>query len=258
MRLENKVAIVTGGGRGIGRAISKHFAAEGARVVVAQRDQASGEATCQEIREAGGEALFVQTDVGRREDVEQMVAETVRQFGTVDILVNNAAVLGENGHFLDVSPDAWARVIQVGLTGAFNCGQVAARVMAKGRGGAIINISSTSGMIPQPRCCAYGATKGGMEVLTKSMAVDLAPYNIRVNTIAPGPIQSHAPDDAPPREARMTLLGRAGLAREVATVAVFLASEESSFVTGERIAVDGGALINAYQIYAQERPRRPE
>jgi len=258
MQLENKVAIVTGGGRGIGRAISKRFAAEGARVVIAQRDPEGGEATCQEIREAGGEALFVRTDVGQREAVEQMVAETVRQFGTVDILVNNAAVLGENGHFLDVSPDVWEHVIQVGLTGAFLCGQAAARVMAQGRGGAIINISSTSGMVPQPRCCAYGAAKGGLEALTKSMAVDLAPYHIRVNTIAPGPIQSRAPDDAPPREARMTLLGRAGLTREVAAVAVFLASEESSYVTGERIAVDGGALINAYQIYAQERPRRPE
>lgn len=247
--LKGKVAIVTGGGRGIGRAIARRFAQEGARVAIAQRDTASGEATCAEIVGAGGEALFVRADVSRRADVEEMVAATVQAYGTIDILVNNAARTGENGPFLEVSPELWEEVIAINLSGVFHCSQVAGRVMARAGGGSIINVSSTNGRIPQPHCCAYGAAKGGVETLTRSMAVDLAPYGIRVNAIAPGPIQSRAPDDEPPRASETTLLGRSGLPAEVAAVAAFLASEESSFITGERIAVDGGVLINAYRIY---------
>jgi NAD(P)-dependent dehydrogenase (short-subunit alcohol dehydrogenase family) len=126
--------------------------------------------------------------------------------------------------------------------------------MAANGGGSIINVSSTNGQIPQPRCCAYAAAKGGMEILTRSMAVDLAPYGIRVNTIAPGPIQSRSPDEEPPHANEMTLLGRSGLPREVAGLALFLASDEASFITGERIGVDGGGLINAYRIYGLARP----
>ncbi|HHX45675.1 MAG TPA: glucose 1-dehydrogenase [Chloroflexi bacterium] len=249
MVLHGKTAIVTGGGRGIGRAIVHRFAQEGARVVIAQRDATSGEATCAEIRGAGGQALFVPTDVARREDVERMVAEAVTAFGGVDILVNNAARTGENGPFLEVAPELWEEVIATNLTGVFHCSQAAARVMARAGGGSIINVSSTNGLIPQPRCCAYGAAKGGVEILTRSMAIDLAPYHIRVNVIAPGPIQSRDADDAPARPSKATLLGRNGLPHEVAAVAAFLASEESSFITGERIAVDGGILVNAYRIY---------
>ncbi len=249
--LHDKVAIVTGGGRGIGRAIARRFAAEGARVVIAQRDVQSGEATCAEIAAAGGEARFVPTDVTHRADVEAMVAETLRAYGTADVLVNNAARTGENGPFLEVSPELWEEVIATNLTGVFLCAQAAGRVMARAGGGSIINISSTNGLVAQPRCCAYGAAKGGVEILTRSMAVDLAPYGIRVNVIAPGPIQSRAPDDVPPHPTEATLLGRAGLPAEVAAVAAFLASEESSFITGERIAVDGGLLVNAYRLYGE-------
>lgn len=253
MVLQGKTAIVTGGGRGIGRAIARRFAQEGAAVTIAQRDVASGEATCAEITAAGGRALFIRTDVARREDVEHMVAATVEAFGTVDILVNNAARTGENGPFLEVPPELWDEVIATNLTSVFLCSQAAGRVMARAGGGSIINVSSTNGLIPQPRCCAYGAAKGGMEILTRSMAVDLAPYHIRVNTIAPGPIQSRDADDTPPRPSTSTLLGRNGLPAEVAAVAAFLASEESSFITGERIAVDGGILVNAYNIYGGRR-----
>jgi glucose 1-dehydrogenase len=257
MVLQGRVAIVTGGGRGIGRAISKRFAQEGARVVVAQRDQESGEATCREIALAGGTALFVTTDVAERDAVEALVAETVRQFGGIHILVNNAAALGENGPFLEVSQETWERVLRVNLTGPFMCSQAVARVMAQGGGGSIINISSTNGLIPQPHCCAYASSKGGLENLTRSMAVDLAPYGIRVNTIAPGPVLSRLPDDTPPRPAPMTLLNRTAAPREIAEIALFLASEASSYITGERIAADGGALINAYQLYGQKRPEPP-
>ncbi|MBC7235223.1 MAG: glucose 1-dehydrogenase [Chloroflexi bacterium] len=254
MKLRGKVAVVTGGGRGIGRAISKRFAAEGAAVVIAQRDIATGQATVGEIEATGGSACFQPTDVGRPEDVERLMAQTVEHLGRIDILVNNAAILGENGHLLDIPLETWEAVIRVNLTGVFLCSQAAARVMARQRSGCIIHLSSTNGTIPQPRCAAYAAAKGGVELLTRSMAVDLAPYGIRVNAIAPGPIQSRAPDDEPPHATGLTLLGRAGLPAEVANVAAFLASDEASFITGECIAVDGGTLTNAYRLYGQAPP----
>lgn len=255
MRLEGKVAIVTGGGRGIGRAISKQYAAEGARVVVAQRDPASGEATVDEIRRAGGMAFFQPTDVAIREEVEALITATVARWERVDILVNNAAILGENGPFLEVPQETWDRVIRTNLTGVFMCSQAAARVMAQHRSGCIIHLSSTNGTIPQPRCVAYGAAKGGVELLVRTMAIDLAPYGIRVNAIAPGPIQSRQPDEEPPHPTELTLLGRAGLPAEVATVAAFLASDEASFVNGECIAVDGGTVVNGYRLYGQKPPQ---
>ncbi len=256
MRLANKVAIITGGGRGIGRAIAKQFAQEGARVVIAQRDPVSSQATASEINSADGHALFESIDVGKREDVEALIAATVAGFGRLDILVNNAAILGENGPLLELDQETWERVIRVNLTGVFLCSQLAGRAMAAAGSGCIINISSTNGHIPQPRCAAYAAAKGGLELLTRSMAVDLAAYGIRVNTIAPGPVQSRDPDDVPPRPTELTLLGRAALPSEVATVAAFLASDEASFINGECIVVDGGTLVNGYRLYGRPRPTR--
>ncbi|MEZ4866075.1 MAG: SDR family oxidoreductase [Caldilineaceae bacterium] len=253
MRLQDNVAIVTGGGRGIGRAIAKRFAQEGARVVIAEQNADDGRRTAAEIVQSGGDARFYQTDVTQRASVEALVAETVQQWGRLDILVNNAALLGENGPFLDVAQEVWDRVIQVNQTGVFICSQVAARVMAQTRRGVIINISSVNGLVPQPHCVAYAAAKAAVESITRSLASDLAPYNIRANVIAPGPIQSREADDAPPRPNPHTLLGRNGLAAEVANVALFLASAEASYITGERIAVDGGKLINGYQIYGVAR-----
>jgi len=253
--LDGKVAIVTGGGRSIGRAIAKRFAAEGAKVVIAQRDKPSGERTCREIEQAGSTALFVETDIAKREAVEHLVLETVEHFGRVDILVNNAALMGASGPFLDVTQEAWDRMLAINLTGVFMCSQAAARVMARGGGGSILNVTSSNAFIPQPQCCAYGAAKGGVEILTRSMATDLAPFNIRVNAIAPGPIQSRSPDDEPPRPTAVTLLGRVGLPKEVAEVALFFASDESSFVTGQSLCVDGGLLVNAYALYNAPRPK---
>jgi 3-oxoacyl-[acyl-carrier protein] reductase len=254
MKLAAQVAIVTGGGRGIGRAIAKIFAQEGAAVVIAELDEARGTATAQEIVDAGGRALFVPTQVADRASVEAMVQRTLAEFGRIDILVNNAAILGENGHLLEVTQEVWDRVIAVNQTGVFICSQIVGRVMAAARRGNIINIGSVNSFVPQPRCVAYGAAKAAILGMTVLLAEDLAPYGIRANCIAPGPIQSNLPDSAPPNPSESTLLGRAGLPTEIATVALFLASEESSYVNGQCIKVDGGMLNNGYRIYQMARP----
>lgn len=254
MRLEDKVAIVTGGAQGIGRAVVKRFAQEGATVIIADRAQDAGQSTLREVEQGGGNALFLPIDVGDPDQAAHLADETVRRFGRIDILVNNAGITGENGPFLEVTQEIWERILRVNQSGVFYCGQAAARYMAAAGGGVIINISSTNGQIPQPHCVAYAAAKAAVESITRSMAIDLAHFNIRANAIAPGPIQSRAPDDAPTSYTSRTLLERTGLPAEVAAVAVFLASDDASYVTGERIAVDGGKLVNAYEIYGYSRP----
>lgn len=254
MQLRDQVAIVTGGGRGIGRAIAKTFAQEGAAVVLADINAEQGQATCQEILDSGGTARFIQTQVADRSSVEAMVQQTVAEFGRIDILVNNAAILGENGHLLEVSQEVWDRVIGVNLSGVFFCAQAVGKIMAQARRGTIINLSSVNGTVPQPRCIAYGAAKAAILGMTILLAEDLAPYGIRANCIAPGPIQSNKPDDAPPQPSESTLLGRAGLPSEIASVALFLASDASSYVNGQCIKVDGGMLNNGYRIYQLQRP----
>jgi 3-oxoacyl-[acyl-carrier protein] reductase len=255
MRLQGQVAIVTGGGRGIGRAIAKSFAQEGAAVIIAELDAVHGEATAQEIAAAGGTARFVQTQVADRTSVEAMVQSTVAEFGQIDILVNNAAILGANGPVLEVSQETWDRVIAVNQTGVFICSQVVGRVMAQARRGSIISIASVNAYVPQPNCVAYGASKAAILAITIVLAEDLAHYGIRANCIAPGPIQTNRPDDAAPEPTDTVLLGRAGLPSEIASVALFLASDAASYINGQCITVDGGMLNNGYRIYNQPRPQ---
>jgi NAD(P)-dependent dehydrogenase (short-subunit alcohol dehydrogenase family) len=265
MQLQDQVAIVTGGARGIGRAIALACSRAGAAVVIADIDAAHGAATCAEITAAGGRARFVPTQVADPAQVDALVQTTVDTFGRIDILVNNAAILGENGPVLDVGLDVWERVIGVNQTGVFLCAQRVGRVMAQARRGVILNITSVNAIVPQPRCIAYGAAKAAVQGMTIVLAEDLAHLGIRVNAIAPGAIQSHTPDpgggaspklkEEPAHATEIALLGRAGLPREIAEVAVFLASDAASYITGQTIVVDGGLLTNGYRLYGMARPQ---
>jgi len=255
MQLKDKIAIVTGGGLGIGRAIVKRFAQEGAKVVIAEINSESGKRTCDEVEAAGGTALLIPTDVSQRKAVEELIDKTVKQFNTIDILVNNAGIKGADGPFLEVTQERWDSVIATNQTSVFMCSQLAARVMAKAGKGNIIHMASVNSFIPQTLSTAYSAAKGALITLTRSMATDLAHYQIRVNAIAPGPIDVDLPDDALPDEIEMSLQKRFGLPDEIAAAAVYLASDEASYVNGHTLVVDGGTLGNAYTLYGEKRPK---
>jgi NAD(P)-dependent dehydrogenase (short-subunit alcohol dehydrogenase family) len=247
MKLEGKVSIVTGGGQGIGRGIATCFAEAGSAVVIAQRGRETAMDTVKNIRDNGGDATYIQTDVSEPSDVERLIDQTMEVYGKIDVLVNNAAVAGGNGPFLDISLENWRRVIEVNLTGMFLCSQSVARQMVKGNiNGKIINIGSLDSFIAERHAAAYAASKGGVLMLTKAMAVDLAEYGILVNCIAPGSIrvERNAPyyDTEPLRTAlrKGIPLRHTGHPEDIGAVAVFLASDETGFMTGASIVVDGG------------------
>ena len=250
MQLENKVAIVTGGARGIGLAIAKRYAAEGARVVIADVDGSAGEAAANALD--GGCGRFVLTDVGERRDAGNVVAQAYRLFGGLDILVNNAGII-HGADFLDIEEADFDRVLRTNLKGAFLVGQAAARQMvAQVRAGkppgTIINMSSINAVVAIPNQVPYCVSKGGLAQLTKVMALSLAPYGIRVNAIGPGSIMTDilkavATDrDAKRKILARTPLGRIGDPEEIASIAVFLASRDSSYISGQTIYADGGRL----------------
>lgn len=243
--LTDKVAIITGGGTGIGRGIAHEFAKVGADIVVASRKLPNLEKVVEEIKGLGRRALAVATDVRIPEQVDNMVKQTVDEFGKIDILVNNAGA-----SFVcpveDMSPNGWDAVIGINLKGPFLCSKAVARLwIEQKRGGKIINISSTAGLNPSPGMAHYGAAKAGLMNLTKTLAVEWARHNIYVNCIAPGLIRTEGAYDAmsltdEEESARRIPLGRAGRTEEIAYMAICLASEASSFLTGETIAVQGG------------------
>ena len=253
MLLADRVAIVTGGGRGIGRRIATRFAREGAAIVVAEIDGDTGPSTRQLIEDEGGRALFVRTDVSSADSVAGLVEAAAAEFGRIDVLVNNGAATGHRGGFFDVDLATWNRITAVNHTGLFLTCQAVARAMAEGGGGSIVNISSVNGIIPQKQNFTYGATKASMLNLTRGMAVELTHLGIRANAICPGSIQSHLPPGEEPAPVAMALMGRNGRPEEIASVAAFLASDESSYMTGQVLVVDGGALVNSYNIYQEPR-----
>ncbi len=247
MRLEGKVALVTGASSGIGCGIARRFAAEGAHVAVNYLPGGTREAESQALVAALlTPGLAVPGDVSRRADVERMVADTVSRFGRLDIAVNNAGIEIRKP-FLECSDEEWSRVLSVNLFGAFLVSQIAARRMVEqGGGGKLINVSSVHEDIPFPEYTAYCASKGGMRMLMRNLAMELAPHRINVNNIAPGaiatPINQAVLDNPKAREEAVGEIpwGRFGTPEEVAAVAVFLASSESEYVTGSTYYVDGG------------------
>jgi NAD(P)-dependent dehydrogenase (short-subunit alcohol dehydrogenase family) len=244
MRLEDKCAIVTGGARGIGLAIAKALAREGASVALADINLGGAKTAAATVGGEGARTLPVEVNVADLKSVAAMVAAVLKAFGRIDILVNNAGV-GGNTPFLDTSLEEWSRIIGINLTGAFLVAQAVAREMVKTRGGKIINIASLSGQRGGNGRAAYGSAKAGLELLTKVMAVELAPYNINVNNIAPGAIETEMAKfahDAATRAAYNYLIPmtRYGTPEEIADAAVFLCSDESRYVHGHTLNVDGG------------------
>ena len=253
MPLRDKTAIVTGAAQGIGRAIAERFVREGARVVLSDINADQGADTAVAVSE-GGEAIFVACDVGDKAQAEALVAQTVETYGGVDVLVNNAGII-HTDEFLDLAEEDFDRVLRVNLKGAFLVGQAAARQMvARGRGGAIVNMASVNAVLVIRNQIPYSVSKGGLNQLTRVMSLALAEHDIRVNAIGPGTIDSAmAKVVMQNEEARRTImsrtpLGRLGTVEEVASLALFLASDESSYVTGQTIYIDGGRMPLNYTV----------
>ena len=240
--LSGRVALVTGGGRGIGRAIALELARAGADVAINYFDEPElAQATASEIEALGVRAIAVQGDVGNGEAVRRLMDETVATFGSIDILVNNAGVQTWTP-FLDVTESEWDLVIRTNLKGCFLCTQAAARLMTNG--GVIVNIGSGCNKVPFPGLVAYSASKGGIEMLTKVAAVELAPRRVRVNCVAPGAVEVERTklevNDYAGTWGAVTPLGRVGQPEDIARTVRFLASDDSGFITGQTIWVDGG------------------
>lgn len=250
MRLKEKVAIVTGACKGIGRAIAVAYARQGAAVVIGDRLCAEcGKAVLEEISAAGGRAAAVQADVSNLSEHEKLVAAAVQQFGRLDILVNSAGIEARES-VLQAKPETWEQVIGVNLRGAYFLSSKAASVMAASGRGKIINISSVHDTQPLRERAIYSISKGGVRMMTKSLALELAEYGIQVNSISPGAILTDmnrnglSDPDKRERLIRQIPLRRLGDAQDIAGAAVFLASLESDYVTGATIYVDGGLLLH--------------
>ncbi len=245
MRLEGKVALITGAARGQGAAEARMFAQEGAKVILADVTDKEGMAVAAEIAEAGGDALYVHLDVTNEDEWDSAVKSAVSRFGKLDILVNNAGIW-RRGHVLETSSEQWDDIMDVNAKGVFLGTKAAIPEMRKAGGGSIINISSTAGLVGSKTSAAYSASKGAVRIFTKSTAVQYAAERIRANSIHPGPIDTDMGDqvwpDATSREAAVarTAVARIGTADDIAYGALYLASDESSFVTGSELGIDGG------------------
>ena len=240
MKLKDQVAIVTGAGRNIGEEIAKLFAAEGAKVAIVDMDKIRGERVANAIKASGAEATLFPADVSNGAEVVALVKAVVDRYGRIDILVNNVAI-SDNKHIFDISEDEWDRVLAVTLKSQFLMAKEVGKQMAAQGGGRIVNIGSTSGFTGRSRAVAYSAAKGGVANLTRAMAAQLAPHRIRVNAIVPNKIGSPVgKDEFDPGRPVPNMAKRPGQPEEAAKAVLFLASEDSSFVYGANLFVDGG------------------
>ena len=247
-RLLDQVAIVTGGGNGIGKSIVLGLANEGAHLCIADLDIKKANEAKTEVEKVGRKAIAVEVDVSKQKDVQFMVEKTIAGFGQIDILVNNAGV-ARYAPFLEFPAEDWVRTIEVNLSGYFYCAQAVAKQMILRKRGKIINISSVVAQVAMPNSVAYSATKGGVAAFTRVLALELALEGICVNAIGPGPIMTEMAKTAlkdEDREARIAMIpmGRYGVPEDVVGPAIFLASSDSDFITGQTLYVDGGFLIS--------------
>ncbi|MDO8685323.1 MAG: glucose 1-dehydrogenase [Clostridiales bacterium] len=247
MRLKNKIAVITGGGTGIGRATAILFAREGAKVAIVGRRLEPLEETAAYIQSEGGVAISCVCDVSKTDDVQKMVGKTLKSFGKIDILYNNAAIVtGLGKNIVELREDEWDSLMSVNLKGFFLCSKYIIPNMIKNGGGAIVNCSSISGLLGQRKMGAYNAAKGGIEVLTKCMALDFAEYKIRVNAVSPAWVETvlnrEAVKEQKEEVLRLHPIGRVGQPEDIASAVLYLASDESSWVTGTSLIIDGGYM----------------
>lgn len=249
MKLKNKIAIVTGSGRGIGKSIVIELAKEGAKVIVSDIDIKECRNVCDEIKKIGSDAIAVKCDVSKKSDVDAMIKKAIQKFQKIDILINNAGVVLMKP-FVEMTEKDWDFVLDINLKGVFLCTNAVAKKMIKQKGGKIISIASIAGKVGFMNTSAYCASKAGIINLTRELALELSPCNINVNAVAPGVIATKMTEDMlkdkKTKEVLLasTPLGRVGQPEEIGKAVVFLASDDSSFITGHTLVVDGGWLTH--------------
>ena len=247
-RFIDQVVIVTGGSRGIGLETCKQFVLEGALIIIASKDKSRGLTAELEITKLGGKALFIQTDVTQREQVSHLVETTLSRFGEISVLVNNVGV-HDGAPFWEETEDIWGRMYHTNVLGAVLPSQMVVRHMIEQRRGAIVHVASKAGVVGEPGHAAYSASKGAVIALTRAMAVELAPYGIRVNAVCPGPVFTDMLLEAVPDESdrqkleQGTPLGRIGVPEDIARGILYLASSDADWCTGQAISLDGGLSI---------------